>query len=218
VNFLTAAADPKVLIEARALLKALPDPAPGHTIDRLYEHWQVSDYITTFPDDYNITVVKHPDGYYYPVITHDPMTNAAGVNMASHTGDRNTGALGITVAAMLDATPSDFGPYPLSLAMMECFCGTVAAAALKYNVDVAGFASNGERNILTHAEVAICDGYFPGDPVVAGKPESGAPYRWDFCRLQASPAELSKSEAIITGDQLRMRIRTYKVALLVPGN
>jgi hypothetical protein len=209
--------DPFSLLEARELLKHLQDTAPGHSIDRLYEHWAVSTYTETF-DDYNLMVVKHPNGYYYPLITHDPRTNAAGVNMAGHTAGRNTGALGISVAAMLEATPNDFGPYPLSIAMMECFCATVGACAFKYGIDVSGTTHDGEPNIMTHAECAIADSYFPGDPVVTGKNESGPPYRWDLARLEAGPSALSKSEALLTGDLLRMRIRAYKVALVTSGN
>jgi hypothetical protein len=134
--------------------------------------------------------------------------------MASHTAGRNTGAIGISVAAMADATPSDFGPYPLTIDMMEVFCGVCAAAALKYDIDVAGYASASEHNFMTHAEVAIADQYFPGDVAVGGKKLSGPPYRWDLARLEASDLPLTKAEALVTGAILRARIREYKIALV----
>ena len=202
--------DQHALAEGRRILTLLP--TTSQPITRLYLHWSVGTYNETFTD-YNLMSVINGDEFI-GLVTHNPEDNAVGSpHMGSHTAGRNTGALGIAVAAMYGATEHDFGSYGMTQHQINVFNSITAAAAKKYGVDVNGVTHDGEPLIITHAEVAMFDSYFPGDPVVAGKSESGPPYRWDLARVNPSADPLSKREALLTGDQLRMAIRQYKINL-----
>ena len=127
--------------------------------------------------------------------THDLRENMRDVRLdpslpyAPHTRGRNSWSIGLSIAAMRDATPSDFGAYPLTDPQLEALCRVAATLAAFYGIDVA--------NVRTHAEAALADGYFG-----AGLESS----RWDIARLRPSPEPLRPNEATATGDWFRNRI------------
>jgi len=212
-----------VLSEARALYESLPE-VPAGTIDRGYAHWSVSPYSSSFPD-YN-GMARIPDGVSWRMfVTHDPRDNARGVNdnaVASHTWQRNTGAVGVAIAAMGGATENDFGEYPPTVAGLEVLCACIAAFAKRYGLDASGTVgqgtvhdgdagpvnTTGEPVIITHAEAAIFDGYFCGH---TADPNC----RWDLASFVALPSgtALTEEMARACGDALRRRIHLYKAAL-----
>ncbi len=107
---------------------------------------------------------------------------------AAHTAGRNSFAIGLALCGMADATPGDFGAYPLTEPLIAGLCEVAARLAVAYNIPLDA--------IRTHAEAAVEERYFG-----AGDDE-----RWDIARLRASSAPLREEEAQIVGDALRSRI------------
>ncbi|HYZ15872.1 MAG TPA: N-acetylmuramoyl-L-alanine amidase [Candidatus Acidoferrum sp.] len=172
---------------------------PAGDLRSISLHWTAGDYATVYPAYHFVlagadeVVVHH---------THDLRENMREVYKgpelpyAAHTRGRNSFSIGISIAGMRDATPFDFGLYPLTEAQLDAMCRLSAGLARWYGIDVAA--------IRTHAEAAIDDGYFG-----AGSDD----LRWDIARLQPSPDALTADEASATGDWFRRRIAD----LLVPA-
>lgn len=181
-----------------ALADWRPRREPGR-IDRIYLHWSGGDYTTTY-DAYHFCVARR-EGALVVVETHPVAENARDVYAApdlpyaAHVLRRNSYAIGISVMAMLEATPHDFGAYPITEESIEALCLVAARVADAYGVPNA--------SIGTHAEAAVLDGYF-GD-----HPEDG---RWDIARLAPSPEPLHPDEARACGDRLRARIAAFQRA------
>lgn len=155
-------------------------------------HWTGDDYERVFPS-YHFCISGFQDTWVHH--THDLRANMRDVRLradapyAAHTQGRNAWSLGLAVAAMRDATPFDFGLYPVTEAQLEALCRVAARLAAFYAVPVAA--------IRTHAEAALDDGYFG-----AGGDES----RWDIARFAPSPRPLVPADAGTAGDELRRRI------------
>lgn len=202
-----------LLPEALAAARALDLPAIRNgLITRVYEHWSAAGCSQTF-SDYNLMVVLK-DGQWQLVVTHDPQDNAPGVNdnaPASHTWRRNTGALGVCIAAMAGGQVSDFGASAPNVHEIEFLCAGVAALCVAYDVDTLGVVANGfhkgEHNILTHSECATIDNY--------------EDERWDLMSLVAAPPGTQmvsperRAYEKTTGDALRARAHKYAAALRV---
>lgn len=213
-----APVNPKILAKARAFQATLPT-LPAGSLKRLYLHWTAGDYDTLFTD-YN-GMVECVNGEWAMKLTHDPSDNAIGVNdnkPAPHTFERNTGAIGVSIAAMLYATTHDFGADPVTVVGLEHLCALSAAFCAKYGVDTLGTAAGGpyagEPNILTHGEA----GDLPGNP--SQYPEG--PYgplstceRWDLVIFAPLPdgESITAADVKTCGDALRKLTHTYKVAL-----
>ena len=155
-------------------------------------HWTAHDYATVFPA-YHYCVSGSRDVLVHH--THDLRENMRDVRLdpslpyAAHTRGRNSWSIGISIAAMRDATPADFGAFALTEPQLDAMCRVAAALASFYGIDPAA--------IRTHAEAALDDGYFgAGDEDL----------RWDIARLRASPEPLLPAEATATGDWFRARI------------
>lgn len=192
-------------------------PVKTGLLTRIYLHWCVSGYNNEFPE-YNLEVVKSDKGWKID-ITGNPQDNAPGLNNNaehSHTWHRNTGAIGISIAGMLNATINNFGEYPLTNDQLLYLCGAVAAAAKAYGIDtngVVGHGTNhsddngnnvntkGEKTILTHGECAIIDFY--------------QNQRWDLGTLEPLPAgeSLTSAKRIESGNKLRTVIHRIKAKL-----
>src|SRR5271166_1334516 len=168
-------------------------------IDHIPMHWEVT-HIGTDDKAYNATVSLHDGGWkaIYDTDAALNMTLPEGSGYAAHTAGRNGHGFGVALAGMLGAAPDNFGAEPIEAHQLEVMCAVVAAVALKYEIDTMD-----PQAVYTHAEAAIRDGYFPGDPAVAGMPESGPPYRWDLERFEASAAPLSKEGAVARANILR---------------
>lgn len=154
-------------------------------------HWTAGDYETVFPAYHfclsgaREIVVHH---------THDLRANMRDVGAepslpyAPHTRRRNAWSIGLSIAAMRGATPSNFGEFPLTEEQLDGLCCVAAKLATFYAIDV--------EAIRTHAEAGRVEGYF-GD---------GDEQRWDIARLRPSNEPLVESEATTTGDWFRSRI------------
>jgi len=221
--------DAVALGAARQFLDGLPD-VPAGSIDRIYLHWVVAPFHHEFAD-YNAEIDLDDAGQHWKmIVTHDPRDNARNVNnnpVASHTYRRNTGAVGIAVAGMDDATFKDFGPDPIQMHELEFLCACAAAFAQKYDVQADAPAPmmypgegrpDRERTIMTHAEAALTT---PSDDNKGNhfthyycfKAGSDPDCRWDLAATNPQSAAPTEDQAFATGEQLRQRIRQYKVAL-----
>ncbi len=174
-----------------------PHLPPGR-IERIYTHWSGGDYATVYPA-YHFCIARAADGRILVVQTHDPRANMRDVYAdpevpyAPHTYRRNSFALGIAIMAMRDATPSNFGAFPLTPELIDALCLVAATVAAHYRIPIEA------EHVMSHAEAAIRDGYF-GD---------GDDERWDIARTQANAHPLVPHDALATGDALRERMRTY---------
>jgi hypothetical protein len=128
-----------------------PD-VPGR-IDHIYTHWSAHDYASVFPA-YHFCIATTPDGIVV-VNTHDVRENMRNVYenpdapYAQHTRGRNSHALGISIMAMQDATPANFGAYPLTEELVNGLCVVGARLAAFYNVPIAR-RGRGARRLLRH--------------------------------------------------------------------
>ena len=162
----------------------------------VYLHWTAGDYEETYPA-YHFCIALR-GGIPAVVATHALEANArdvrqAGSGYAAHVAGRNSFAIGVAICGMRDATPQDFGPFPLRDDMVELACAHVAKLCAAYGIPVDA------EHVRTHAEAAVDDGYFG-----VGEDE-----RWDVARLRARARPLSPADARAIGDELRTRIRGY---------
>jgi hypothetical protein len=206
---------------AKAIRASFPEIPPG-LLKRLYGHWAVEPFGCT-DGAYNAEV-DFENGIWVMKITHDFRDNMAGLNdnpEASHTWERNTGALGIAISGMDGATTTNFGPDGVQLHELEHFCALVGVIAAHYDVDLGGkviapgethpssndsgnvpgpINTTGENIFETHATCAMYDDY--------------RSERWDFGSLHAMPAGVALSDdmRIASAAALRTRSRNYKLS------
>jgi hypothetical protein len=165
---------------------------PEGEVRSIYLHWTAYGYDEVFAA-YHFCIARPDDVVVHH--THDLRENMRDVRLdpalpyAAHTSGRNSWALGISIAAMSGATPSDFGPSPLTVPQLDGMCEVAATLGAFYGIDAAA--------IRTHAEAALADGYFGAGP---------GHQRWDIARLRPSPAPLEPAEATRAGDWFRERI------------
>lgn len=211
MNFDTSAAlDQTALAVGIGFNANLPALAAGESLTHLYLHWAVTGYHAC-DSAYNGVISLDPvKSLWDATITADPRLNATEPvqdGYAAHTYLRNSHAFGLAVAGMIDATPSDFGPNPITLHEVETLCAVGAAVCLKYGID-----STQAALVMTHGEAAILDGYF-----ITDSPSDGVT-RWDLARLSASDNAVTKDECVNTGNQLRQRIHQYKLEMMKPAH
>jgi N-acetyl-anhydromuramyl-L-alanine amidase AmpD len=115
---------------------------------------------------------------------------------AAHVAGRNSYAIGIALAAMRDAAPDDFGPYPTTPEGLDALCAVAAYLARGYAIPIV------RERVFTHAEAAAADGYFG----------TGADERWDIARFRPDPRPLAIDDARTAGDALRKRIAAHALA------
>lgn len=169
---------------------------PDGCLERIYLHWTAGDYATVFPSyHYCITFAR---GEAHVVETLDLRANMRDVReapdqpYAAHTAGRNSFAAGLSISAMRDARPEDFGPFPLVRPAIDALCAVAAALASAYRIPIDA------EHVMTHAEAALVDGYFG----------TGENERWDIARLEPRPQPLTARDASETGERLRAWIRT----------
>lgn len=165
---------------------------PAGDLRAISLHWTAGDYETVYPAyHFCVSGAAGPRVHH----THDLRENMRDVRAdpalpyAAHTRGRNSWSIGIAVAAMRDATPSDFGAFPVGAAQLDALCRVAARLARFYAIDPGA--------IRTHAEAALEDGYFGA---------GGDDLRWDIARLRPSAAPLAPDEATATGEWFRTRI------------
>jgi hypothetical protein len=154
-------------------------------------HWTAGDYERIFPA-YHVCLRGARD--VEVVATHDLRANMRDVRAdesvpyAAHVAGRNSFLAGIAVCAMGNATPHDFGDWPLTVEQLDALVIVARELARAYALPI--------DTIRTHAEFACDDGYFG----------CGDDERWDIARLEPSDAPLAREEARAVGDVLRARI------------
>lgn len=168
---------------------------PEGPITRLYLHWSARAY--SEPSASYHFVVGYREGRLFAEQTHDVGENmrqlTPDMDYAAHTRSRNSFAIGVSALSMLNATPHDFGPQPLTDELVDALCAMCAFLALRYGIVIDA------DHVMTHAEAAIIDGYF------GLLPEE----RWDLARLRPAPEAVTPAEAQATGEALRQKIRGY---------
>lgn len=129
---------------------------------KVYLHWSAGHYGQFF-SDYHINIDK--DGSVY-MSTNDLAT------VLAHTWHRNSGAIGVSLAACYGATTANWGAEPPTIEQVEAMAqvACVLAEALDLTIDAA--------RIMTHAEAANEDGYGPQQTWE----------RWDLWMLPGVPA------------------------------
>jgi hypothetical protein len=171
--------------------------APGR-IEHIYTHWSGYDYASVFPA-YNYCITLTRSGAIV-VETNDPRNNmrdvyaGEGAPYAAHTYQRNSFAIGIAMMGMQDASPQDFGAYPLTVELVDALCSVGARLAAFYGIPI-----DADR-VMSHAEAALRDGYF-------GQSEDE---RWDIARLVPDARPLTSQDALDTGEELRARMRNAR--------
>ena len=187
-------ADGKTSARVIPIEKWNPD-LPHGPIESVYLHWSGGDYATVFPS-YHFCVALE-SGRIVVAQTHDLRANMRDVSSAgeyaAHTYQRNSFAAGLAFMGMKDATPSNFGAYPLTEALVDGLCRVAAVIVRFYGIEI------DPQHILTHAEAAVIDGYF-------GAAEDE---RWDIARLSPASHALEPRDALKTGEELRRRIRLH---------
>jgi hypothetical protein len=174
-----------------------PDLPQGR-ITNIYTHWSAHDYQSVYPA-YHFCVATTASGEIVIVNTHDVRENMREVYndpdlpYAAHTRGRNSFAIGISIMAMQDARPDDFGKYPLTSQLIDGLCLLGARLAKFYDVPIDA------EHIMSHAEAALHDGYFGTEPE----------QRWDIARLREDSRPLEPRDAIVTGDEMRAKMREF---------
>jgi hypothetical protein len=172
---------------------------PSGRLDAIYLHWSGFDYESVF-ESYHVCVAMRVGGEIAIVETNDLRANMRDVYAqpdlpyAAHTFRRNSFAAGVAIMGMHDARPDDFGSYPLTPPLVDALCLVAARIAHRYGIAVDA------EHVLTHAEAALADGYFGTDPIED---------RWDIARLVPSASPLTENDAIVTGEELRGKIRAF---------
>jgi hypothetical protein len=181
-----------VILDPPAALRDWRPVLPEGDLRAIWLHWTGHRYDQVFPAyHFNISGARDVVVHH----THDLRENMRDVARdpdlpyAPHTRGRNAWAIGVSIAAMQDATPSDFGPCPLTEEQLGAMCEVAARLAAFYHIPV--------EAIRTHAEAALEDGYFGA---------GGEEQRWDIARLRASDEPLVPRDATTTGDWFRSRI------------
>ncbi len=155
-------------------------------------HWTASDYETVFAA-YHFCLSGAADVVVHA--THDLRANmrdvraGAKAEYAAHTLGRNSFAAGIAICGMRDATPADFGAFPLTPAQIDALCLVTACLVRTYRIAL--------TDVRTHAEAALDDGYFGA---------GGDDERWDIARLAPAARQLAAADARTVGDQLRAHV------------
>jgi hypothetical protein len=167
---------------------------PPGDLRRIVLHWTAGDYRTVYPS-YHFCIALDSSDRPIAVATHDLRANMRDVSArsepyAAHTSGRNSYAIGLAICGMRDATPHDFGRFPIRADMLALFCATAARLADAYEIPIDA------EHIATHAEHAVTDGYFG----------SGEDERWDVARLSPSSKSLEPDDARRAGDALRAMI------------
>lgn len=181
---------PVVLAPPVPLREWSPDLPEGE-LRAISLHWTGHAYDEVFPA-YHFCISRPDDVLVHQ--THDLRENMRDVQRdaaapyAPHTRGRNSWAIGLAIAAMHEATPHDFGPYPITEPQLAALCEVAARLAAFYRIPAGA--------IRTHAEAALEDGYFGAGP----------DQRWDIARLRPAPEPLRPAEATQTGDWFRARI------------
>lgn len=163
------------------------------SLKRIHMHWTAGSHVPNAHDrhSYNFLVTGKGvvvNGDFAP----EAQIKCVAGHYAEHTYHANTGAIGISMAAMLNAieVPFNAGPFPITEVQLEAFCQLAAHLCVKYDIPVT------PATVLTHAEIQ------PTLGVVQKQ-------KWDIRWLPGMSHPIGAIEA---GDILRA-----KITALLPG-
>jgi len=206
----------QALAAARTYLATLA-PLPPQSLTHCSMHWAATPYgwarqrkASGDVIPYQVVSDRDATGKTILVAGMDPKVNARAIpqderpdiDYCASVWHRNSHGVAVSISAMLDAGPRNFGVAPIDAALVEFMCAGAAALCAKYGID-----ASDPQTCFTHAEAACWDNYFLGDD-----PDC----RWDLSILEASTADTAtlKANAPVVGKQLRDRVRAYKVILM----
>jgi hypothetical protein len=109
----------------------------------IYLHWSAGKYGQFF-EDYHINI--DADGSFF--ISNDNLAT-----VLAHTWHRNTGAIGISLAACYGATTNDLGDYPPTQKQIEAIAQLTAVLCTTLDLTC------DKDHVMTHAEAAELDNY-----------------------------------------------------------
>lgn len=143
-------------------------------IDRIYYHWSAGVWKPNHIDlaDYHVLVLK--DG---SLLLRDDFTETI-----DHTWHRNSGSIGVAFAGCCGATTNNMGDYAPTDAQILSMAAVTAVIAIAFGVEVS------EDRFMTHGEIAMVDGYGPGQ----GDPD----LRWDLMILRTGDKWWSGGKAV----------------------
>ena len=176
--------------KSKTLYTALPS-LPAASITRDFFSLAVAPFGCIFTE-YN-GMADYENGNWVIKITHNPATNALGVNgnsPAAHTWHRYDGGIGVALGGMTGATEQDFGPDSVTMAGLEHLCAAMAAFALKYDLDSSGTVTSeithiGDVEASILPESLCCSRTPRLQPSrVSCRLTSDPDCRWDFDRFQ----------------------------------
>ena len=161
-------------------------------IDKLYLHWTAGTYGQVF-DDYHINIDEHGEIY---------LTCNTLRDLKSHTWNRNSRSVGITLCCAKGAVLNYrwkpvFAGYPPTEEQVEQMAIVIAILCRELELEISF------TTVKTHAEVALLDGYGPG--------QDDPDLRWDLFTLSGLP----ETKALRPGGELlRKKAIAYSKTML----
>lgn len=161
-------------------------------IDKLYLHWTAGTYGQVF-DDYHINIDEHGEIY---------LTCNTLRDLKSHTWNRNSRLVGITLCCAKGAVLNYrwkpvFAGYPPTEEQVEQMAIVIAILCRELELEISF------TTVKTHAEVALLDGYGPG--------QDDPDLRWDLFTLSGLP----ETKALRPGGELlRKKAIAYSKTML----
>lgn len=159
-------------------------------LKRIHMHWTAGSHVPNVHDleSYNYVVTGKGEvlnGVFPP----EAQIKCVEGKYAQHTYHANTGAIGVSMAAMLDAVevPFNAGRFPITEIQLAAFCKFIAELCVKYEIPVT------RATVLTHAEV---------QPTLGVRQKQ----KWDIRWL---PGMAHPIGAIEAGDILRAKISAH---------
>jgi len=156
-------------------------------LKRVIMHWTAGTYSVSGLDRKHYHFIIDGDGNEVRGDrTPEDNISASDGRYAAHTQGANTGAIGVSVAAMHGATQSPFnaGPYPITPKQLDALCGLVSRLCREYGIPIT------RETVLTHAEVQITLGIM----------QNG---KWDISWL---PGMTATDAPVFVGDKIRAMI------------
>jgi hypothetical protein len=167
-------------------------------LKRIICHWTAGSYNVNDVDKAHYHFIIDGNGRVVSGV-HTPEDNldVDDSHYAAHTRNCNTGAIGVSIAAMAEATEKPFnaGPYPLKKIQWDKMIEVVATLCKDYNIPIA------PDTVLTHAEV---QGRL-------GVEQRG---KWDITRLPFDDSVKGPTEV---GNKLRTEVADFG-KFVVPTN
>lgn len=135
--------------------------AQNKGINRVYLHWTAGNYNQVFKD-YHVCIKGDGTAWF----TTDDLAA-----VLAHTWKRNTGAIGISLCCCYDAQfPHQLGTCPPTPQQIEVTAQILAIISRELGIPIE------DKYIMTHAEIAVVDGYGP----YSGDPDT----KWDLYQLK----------------------------------